>query len=136
MLYGERLRRKRRRHDARVQLRAALEGFERLGATLWAARAASELRATGESARRRDPSTIHQLTPQELQVARLIGQGASNREAAAQLFLSPRTIDYHLCKIFQKLGISSRSELIHLTAAGQPLMASGNTENPQAPVRS
>jgi DNA-binding CsgD family transcriptional regulator len=120
LLYGELLRRERRRNDARVQLRAALEGFGRLGAALWAARAATELRATGESARRRDHSTANQLTPQELHVARLIGQGASNREAAARLFLSPRTVDYHLRKIFQKLDISSRSELIRLVVASDP----------------
>ncbi len=130
LLYGELLRRERRRNDARVQLHAALEGFERLGAALWAARAATELRATGESARRRDHSTANQLTPQELQVARLIGQGASNREAAARLFLSPRTVDYHLRKIFQKLDISSRSELIRLVVADDLQVASGHTENP------
>jgi DNA-binding CsgD family transcriptional regulator len=123
LLYGELLRRERRRTDARVQLRAALAGFERLGAVQWARRAATELRATGESARRRDRSTIDQLTPQELQVARLIGQGTSNRDAAARLFLSPRTVDYHLRKIFQKLGISSRTELIRLVLADDPLTA-------------
>jgi len=123
LLYGELLRRERRRADARGQLRAALAGFERLGAMLWAGRAAIELRATGESARRRDQSTIDQLTPQELQVAHLIGHGASNRDAAAQLFLSPRTVDYHLRKIFQKLAISSRTELIRLVMAGDPLLA-------------
>jgi DNA-binding CsgD family transcriptional regulator len=103
-----------------VQLRAALEAFERLGAALWAGRAVTELRATGESARRRDPSTLDQLTPQELHVARLIGQGATNREAAAHLFLSPRTVDYHLRKVFRKLNINSRSELIRLVLAGDP----------------
>jgi DNA-binding CsgD family transcriptional regulator len=120
LLYGELLRRQRRRVEARVQLRAALEAFERLGAALWAGRAVTELRATGESARRRDPSTLDQLTPQELHVARLIGQGATNREAAAHLFLSPRTVDYHLRKVFRKLNINSRSELIRLVLAGDP----------------
>jgi DNA-binding CsgD family transcriptional regulator len=112
LLYGEHLRRERRRLDAREQLRSALEEFERLGAAPWAERARSELRATGETARRRDPSTIDSLTPQELQIARLVGEGASNKEVAAQLFLSPRTVEYHLRKVFQKLGIASRAELI------------------------
>jgi DNA-binding CsgD family transcriptional regulator len=125
LLYGERLRREHRRVQARVQLRAALETFERLGASLWAVRAVTELRATGESARRRDPSTLDQLTPQELHVARVVGQGATNREAAAQLFLSPRTVDYHLRKVFRKAGISSRSELIRLVLAGDPFLEPG-----------
>ena len=94
--------------QARTHLRAAYETFERLGATPWAERARTELQATGETARKRDPSTISQLTPQELQIARLVGAGGTNREIAAELFLSPRTIDYHLHKIFTKLGITSR----------------------------
>jgi DNA-binding NarL/FixJ family response regulator len=112
LLYGEFLRRHRRRADSREYLRAALEEFEELGAAAWAERARAELRASGETARKRDPSTIAQLTPQELQIARLVSDGFSNKEAAAQLFLSPRTIDYHLRKVFMKLGISSRAELI------------------------
>jgi DNA-binding CsgD family transcriptional regulator len=112
LLYGEHLRRERRRMDAREPLRAALASFERFGAVHWAERARNELRATGESARKRDPSTIAQLTPQELQIARLVAEGASNRDVAAQLFLSPRTIEYHLRKVFAKLGITSRAELI------------------------
>ena len=133
LLYGERLRREQRRVQARVQLRAALEAFERLGVPLWAVRAVTELRATGESARRRDPTALDQLTPQELQVARLVGQGATNHEAAAQLFLSPRTIDYHLRKVFRKAGISSRSELIRLVYAGDPLLKPpGGAESPSA----
>jgi DNA-binding CsgD family transcriptional regulator len=112
LVYGELLRRERRRVEARRQLRAALGAFEQLGAALWAERASVELRATGERARRRDPSTLAQLTPQELQIARLVGEGQSNKDVAAQLFLSPRTVEYHLRKIFSKLGISSRAELI------------------------
>jgi len=74
-----------------------------------------ELRASGETARRRDPRTISQLTPQELQIVRFVGEGATNREIAAQLFLSPRTVDYHLHKVFTKLGLSSRTELARLS---------------------
>ena len=112
--YGEHLRRERRRIDARVHLRAALEGFERLGAVPWAERARRELRATGETARKRNISPLAELTPQELQVARLVGEGATNKAVAAQLFVSPKTVEYHLRKVFAKLGIASRSELIRL----------------------
>jgi DNA-binding NarL/FixJ family response regulator len=112
LAYGEFLRRERRRIDAREQLRSALAGFEQFRAEPWAERARTELRATGETARRRDPSTIGQLTPQELQIAQLVGQGLSNKDIAAQLFLSPRTVEYHLHKVFAKLGVASRSELI------------------------
>ena len=74
----------------------------------------AELRATGETARRRDPSTLDQLTPQELQIAGLVASGMTNRQIAAQLYLSPRTIDYHLRKVFSKLGVSSRTELVRM----------------------
>ena len=111
LLYGEWLRRNRRRIDARVHLRSALDDFDRLGVTPWAERARAELRASGETARRRDPSTRDQLTPQELHIAGLAAGGLTNPEIGAQLFLSPRTIDYHLRKVFTKLGISSRAEL-------------------------
>jgi DNA-binding CsgD family transcriptional regulator len=121
LLYGEYLRRERRRVDAREPLRTALEAFERLGVVPWAERARSELRATGETARKRDVNTFDQLTRQELQVVRVVGQGATNREAAAQLFISPRTVDHHLRSIFQKLGVSSRSELVRLVLAGDEL---------------
>jgi DNA-binding CsgD family transcriptional regulator len=114
LAYGEGLRRARRRGEARVHLRVALEAFQRLGAAPWAERARAELRATGESARRRDPSTLRQLTPQELQIIRLVGEGGTNREIGAQLFLSRRTVDYHLRNVFVKLGVSSRAELIRL----------------------
>ena len=95
-------------------MRAALEGFDQLGAEPWADRARAELRASGETARRRDPSAIAQLTPQELQVARLVAEGLSNKEVAAQLFLSPRTIDSHLRSVFSKLDISSRTQLARM----------------------
>jgi DNA-binding NarL/FixJ family response regulator len=100
--------------DARTHLRAALETFEDLGAEPWAERARAELRASGETARRRDASAVPELTPQELQVATLVRQGMSNRDAAAQLFLSPRTIDFHLRNVFAKLGVASRTELAAL----------------------
>jgi DNA-binding CsgD family transcriptional regulator len=111
LAFGEFLRRARRRVDAREHLRAALDACEALGATLWAERARVELRASGQTARRRDPSTLDDLTPQELQIAQFVAGGRSNREVAAQLFLSPRTIDFHLRNVFRKLGISSRTEL-------------------------
>ncbi|MBJ7340217.1 helix-turn-helix transcriptional regulator [Mycolicibacterium sp.] len=114
LLRGEFLRRRRSRARARTHLRAACEVFEGLGAAPWTERARGELRATGETARTRDPSTVTRLTPQELQIARLVGAGGTNREIAAELFLSPRTIDYHLHKIFTKLGISSRAQLVRL----------------------
>jgi DNA-binding CsgD family transcriptional regulator len=119
LLYGEYLRRERRRVEARPHLRTALDTFERLGAPIWAERARRELGATGETARKRNRSTLDQLTPQELHVVRMISQGLTNREAAAQLFLSPRTVDYHLRKVFSKLGINTRAELIRAAATEQ-----------------
>jgi DNA-binding CsgD family transcriptional regulator len=120
--FGEHLRRTRRRVEAREHLRAALDGFETLGARLWAERARVELRASGQTARRREPSTRGDLTPQELQIARFVGQGLSNREVAAQMFLSPRTIDFHLRNVFRKLEITSRMQLaqLDLVAAAEP----------------
>ena len=108
--YGEYLRRERRRIDARIHLRAAVEGFESLGAAPWAERALRELRATGEKARKRNVSPLAELTPQELQVARLVGDGATNKEVASRLFVSPKTVEYHLRKVFAKLGVSSRMD--------------------------
>jgi DNA-binding CsgD family transcriptional regulator len=120
LAYGEFLRRERRKLDAREQLRAALGGFEQCRAEPWVERTRAELRATGETARKRDPSTIDQLTPQELQIAKLAGDGLSNKDIAAQLFLSPRTVEYHLRKVFTKLGIGSRSELIRESVGAAP----------------
>ena len=114
LAYGEFLRRARRRVDARPHLRAALDGFDSLGATMWAERARVELRATGQTARKRDASTRDELTPQELQIARFVAEGLSNRDVAAQLFLSPRTIDFHLRNVYKKLDISSRTALARL----------------------
>jgi DNA-binding CsgD family transcriptional regulator len=117
LLFGEHLRRERRRADARPHLRAALETFQRLGMPVWADRACDELRATGEATGDPATDTLAQLTPQELRIAAAVGEGATNREVAAQLFLSPRTVDYHLRKVFQKLRISSRADLIRLVAS-------------------
>jgi DNA-binding CsgD family transcriptional regulator len=118
LLYGEHLRRERRRTESRIQFRAALEAFERFGAEPWAERARAELRASGETARRRDPSTTAQLTPPELQIARFVAEGLSNKQVAAQLFLSPRTIDSHLRNVFSKLAISSRTQLARIPLGG------------------
>ncbi|HET6174036.1 MAG TPA: AAA family ATPase [Gaiellales bacterium] len=114
LVFGETLRRTRRRMDARPPLRSALDAFERMGAEPWAARADRELRATGETATRREPSKIDQLTPQELSICRLAAKGLSDREIAARLFLSARTIDYHLQRVLPKLGVDSRAELVRL----------------------
>jgi DNA-binding CsgD family transcriptional regulator len=117
LAYGERLRRDRRKTDARAQLRVALDTFEGLGAALWAERARGELRATGETARKRDASTVDDLTPQELRIATLVAAGASNRDVAAQIFVSPKTVEYHLRKVFLKLGVASRVELARIPLA-------------------
>jgi DNA-binding CsgD family transcriptional regulator/tetratricopeptide (TPR) repeat protein len=118
LAYGARLRRARRRVDARVQLRAALTAFDALGAGPWADRAAVELRATGESAQRRQASSVNDLTPQELQIATMLAGGRTTREAAAALFLSPKTVEYHLRHVYLKLGVSSRAELSTRFPAG------------------
>jgi DNA-binding CsgD family transcriptional regulator len=111
LLYGESLRRAKRRREARTQLHSANQMFEKLGAASWARRAASELRGSGVTANRRDLSRLDQLTSQERQVAALVAAGATNKQVAAQLFLSPRTIDFHLRNVFAKLGITSRIQL-------------------------
>ena len=120
LLFGEHLRRTRRRVQARDHLDAAVAEFERVGAAPWAERAHRELRASGQTARKRDPSTVNQLTAQEVQIARFVARGATNREVAAQLFLSKRTVDYHLRRIFAKLAISSRSELVAVELESGP----------------
>ncbi|MFC4554950.1 ATP-binding protein [Georgenia faecalis] len=114
LVYGEWLRREGRRRDAREQLRTAHELLTDMGATAFAARAARELRATGEHPRARTTRPTDELTTQELHVARLVATGATSREVGAQLFLSPRTIEAHLRNIFRKLGITSRRELREL----------------------
>jgi DNA-binding CsgD family transcriptional regulator len=120
LAYGGRLRRARNRVLAREQLRLAVEAFDRLDAGPWAERARAELAATGETVRRRDPSTVDDLTPQELQIGLLLASGKTTRETAAALFLSPKTVEYHLRHVYQKLGIHSRDELARTLAAQSP----------------
>ncbi len=111
LLYGEWLRRQHRRVDAREQLRITHAMLADMGAEAFAERARRELQATGETVRKRTVETLDELTPQEAQVARLAADGQTNPEIGAQLFLSPRTVEWHLSKVFGKLGIGSRKEL-------------------------
>jgi DNA-binding CsgD family transcriptional regulator len=121
LAYGERLRRTRNRKLARDQLRSALETFELLDARQWIERTRAELAASGETLRRRDPATVDELTPQELQISILLARGKTTREAAAAMFLSPKTIEYHLRHVYLKLNIHSRDELAQaLTHRGSP----------------
>jgi DNA-binding CsgD family transcriptional regulator len=111
LLYGEWLRREGRRVDAREQLRSAFDAFVAIGMESFAERARSELMATGERVRKRSPETRHQLTPQEEQIARLARDGLSNMEIGAQLYISAKTVEWHLGNVFTKLGIRSRRQL-------------------------
>jgi DNA-binding CsgD family transcriptional regulator len=111
LLYGEWLRRKRRRIDARTELRTAHELFSEFGMEAFAERARVELEATGEHARRRTADTFGELTPQEAQISRLAAQGHTNPEIAAQLFISPNTVEYHMHKVFRKLDVKTRTQL-------------------------
>ncbi len=114
LLYGERLRRAKRRVEAREHLRSAAELFDGLGAAPWSEQARRELRASGESIPRRDPTAPEKLTPQKLQVALQVAEGKTNRDVAAALFLSPKTVEFHLTRVYRKLNIHSRAELVRL----------------------
>jgi ATP/maltotriose-dependent transcriptional regulator MalT len=109
---GEWLRRRRRQIESRPPLRAARDAFDAIGATPWAERARQELRAAGEGSRRRTPDSLEELTPQELQIVQLVAQGLTNGAIAQRLYLSRRTIESHLYRVFPKLGVSSRGQLV------------------------
>ena len=111
--YGEFLRRLKRRAEARVLLRAAVDGFDDVGAVLWAERHGRSWRRPASVRAGACPSTVDDLTPQELQVAQLVSTGLTNREVATRLFLSPKTIETHLGHVFRKTGVRTRAELAH-----------------------
>jgi DNA-binding CsgD family transcriptional regulator len=117
LAYGSRLRRHRQRVRAREELRKAIDIFDHLGAEPWSEIARAELAATGETVRRHDPAGLTQLTPQELQIALLLAERRTTREAAAALFLSPKTVEYHLRSVYRKLGVATRGELAVAMAA-------------------
>jgi DNA-binding CsgD family transcriptional regulator len=121
LAYGRRLHRARRRAEARERLREALASFERMGAAAWAVQAERELRAAG-ARRRRGGVEDGRPTAQELRVAAAVRRGATNREIAAQLFLSPKTVEFHLSQIYAKLGVHSRTQLVGALAEEHPLI--------------
>jgi DNA-binding CsgD family transcriptional regulator len=125
LLYGERLRRAKRRVEAREHLRRAIELFDGLGAAPWSEQGRRELRASGESIPRRDPTAPEKLTPQELQIALQVAEGKTNRDVAAALFLSPKTVEFHLTRIYRKLNIHSRAELVRLFSSERAAAALG-----------
>jgi DNA-binding CsgD family transcriptional regulator len=124
LAYGARLRRSRNRAEARVQLQSALELFERLGAAPWAERTRHELVSSGGSAPAHGAIIELQLTPQELQVSLAIQRGLTNANVAAELFLSVKTVEYHLSNIYRKLGIHSRTQLIRVLGEGRSAQSS------------
>jgi ATP/maltotriose-dependent transcriptional regulator MalT len=125
LLYGEWLRRQGRRTDARAQLRTAYEALDAMGAEAFADRARHELAATGEMVRKRTAETHGELTAQEAHIARLAVDGLSNPEIAAELYLSPRTVEWHLRNVFAKLGVSTRRELRRTSFADEQRATSG-----------
>lgn len=138
LLHGEWLRRQRRRREARDQLRVAHDMFDAMGLDAFSERASVELRATGERAHRREPGHPEQLTAQEARIATLVSEGGANRDIATQLFISPSTVEYHLHKVYRKLGVSSRTQLArHVLEAGDAAF-SGTDSRPgvraQAPT--
>ena len=112
LAYGEWLRRQRRQIESRAPLRAARAAFDALGMNPWAERARQELRAAGESSQRRERDSLDDLTPQQLQIVQMVAQGLSNRVIAERLYLSRRTVESHLYRVFPKLGVSSRAQLV------------------------
>jgi DNA-binding NarL/FixJ family response regulator len=120
LLYGDWLRRQRRRRAARDQLRTAYTMLTDMGAEGFAERARIELEATGGHTRKRGTGTAATLTPRESQIARLASEGLANRDIAAQLFISPSTVDYHLRKVFRKLNVTSRTQLVRSLGGTSP----------------
>jgi DNA-binding CsgD family transcriptional regulator len=120
LVLGELLRRERRTTAARRELRAVAAAFERMGAHPWLGRALGELRATGAAIPVTGPDPWSTLTPQELRVATTVARGASNQQAASALFLSPRTVEYHLASAYRKVGVTSRTALAHSLAQREP----------------
>lgn len=135
LLYGEWLRRENRRVDARTQLRTAHDMFTAIGMEAFADRARRELLGAGHAVRRRTVETLYELTPQEKQIALLARDGLSNLEVGARLFLSPRTVEWHLRKVFAKLSISSRGELRTALCGSEPEVDRGylKTRDPRRP---
>jgi DNA-binding CsgD family transcriptional regulator len=117
LCFGERLRRTGERRRAREQLSSAADTFQALGARVWKARALDELRATGQRLRPRRGADVEVLTPREAQIAEQVAQGKSNREVAATLYLTPKTVEFHLTRTYRKLGVRSRSELVRKLSA-------------------
>jgi DNA-binding CsgD family transcriptional regulator len=120
LLYGEFLRREQRPRDARAQLRTAHELFSEFGMESFAQRARVELQATGEKVRVHTVDTRYDLTPQESRISELAAKGATNQEIAAQMFISPGTVEYHLCHVYRKLGIRSRTRLANTLLHPEP----------------